>query len=223
MGKQTQPVLEEQWHYRTPGSAVAEGKASLQPAVQDTCHHLSLNISCGRINFERNLASKIIVPCTWTSHRFALQNQRALKFHPLKLPPNTDNNLYPSHLFSVNDYTHLIKYSEKKEREASPPHLKVKSQNHDEKTIHILKATKLLCLITICRANQKVRKGGRDYLAAYQTNTGEQQKRKGRKTTFIFFRCLIFGTFLSAGLTILSAFIHSSYLNRKRNHTRLSF
>lgn len=33
--------------------------------------------------------------------------------------------------------------------------------------------------------------------------------------TFIFLRCFIFGTFLLAGRTILSALIHSSYLKKK--------
>lgn len=117
---------------------MAEGKASLQPTVQEICHHLSLNISCGRINSERNLGNKITEShAHGLVHRFALQSQRALRFPPLKLAPSTDNNLYPSHLFSVNDYIHLIKNSGKKEREASPSHLKEKSQNHDEKSIHV--------------------------------------------------------------------------------------
>lgn len=75
MGKQTQPVLEEKCHCSMPGSAVAEGKASLQPTVQEICHHLSININCGRINVEKNLGNKMIEShAHGLVHRLALQN-----------------------------------------------------------------------------------------------------------------------------------------------------
>lgn len=129
-----------------PGSAVAEGKASLKPTVQEICHHLSLNTSCGRINFERNLGNKIIESHAHGTNASTGSNastglhctiRELSDFTPLKLAPNTDNSLYPSHLISVNDYIHLIKNSGNKEREASPPYLKEKSQNHDEQNIHV--------------------------------------------------------------------------------------
>lgn len=41
-----------------------------------------------------------------------------------------------------------------------------------------------------------------------------------RARTFIFLRCFIFGTFLLAGRTILSALIHSSYLRTNTKNKR---